>query len=130
VLRMAAEASPARKQAVLDGWYRQQLHAAVPDLIVRWQSLLGVKLERFFVQHMKTRWGSCNHTARTIRLNTELAKKPPVCLEYLVAHEMIHLIEPNHGPRFVELLDRYMPKWRHYRDELNRLPVRHEDWVY
>jgi hypothetical protein len=79
---------------------------------------------------MKTKWGSCNHRAGTIRLNTELAKKPPVCLEYLVVHELMHLIEPTHGPRFVELMDRFMPKWRHYREELNRLPVRHEDWVY
>lgn len=130
VLRMAAGASPARKQAVLDAWYRQRLHAAVPDLIARWQPLLGVKVKRFFVQRMKTRWGSCNHVAHTIRVNTELAKKPPVCLEYLVVHEMVHLIEPTHGARFAELMDRFMPKWRHYRDELNRLPVRHEDWAY
>lgn len=130
VLRIQAGAGQVRKQAVLDGWYRQQMHEATPALIARWESLLGVKAERFFVQHMKTRWGSCNPAARTIRFNTELAKKPPVCLEYLVAHEMIHLIEPTHGPRFVELMDRFMPKWRHYRDELNRLPVRHEDWAY
>lgn len=130
VLAVKAGSSQARRQAVLDAWYRQQVHEAVPALMARWESLLGVRAERYFVQHMKTRWGSCNHVARTIRLNTELAKKPPVCLEYLVAHEMIHLIEPTHGPRFVELMDRFMPKWRHYQDELNRLPVRHEDWAY
>ena len=130
VLGVKADASLERKRSVLNAWYRQQVHAAVPPLGDRWGALLGVNAERFFVQHMKTRWGSCNHAARTIRLNTELAKKPPVCLEYLVAHEMVHLIEPTHGPRFLELMDRFMPKWQHYRDELNRLPVRHEDWAY
>ncbi len=91
---------------------------------------LGVKVERFFVQRMKTKWGSCNHKARTIRLNTELAKKPAECLEYIVVHEMVHLLEPTHNARFVALMDRAMPKWQHYRQVLNRLPVRHEDWEY
>jgi len=130
VLRLPASAGSVRRQATLNAWYRRLLHTAAPPLIARWEPLLGVKTQRFFVQHMKTKWGSCNHRAATIRLNTELAKKPPVCLEYLVVHEMIHLIEPTHGSRFVGLMDRFMPKWRHYRDELNRLPVRHEDWVY
>lgn len=130
VVRAKGGASPIQRQTLLDRWYRQQVQEAVPALLVRWEPRLGVKANRFFVQHMKTKWGSCNHRAGTIRLNTELAKKPPVCLEYLVVHELMHLIEPTHGPKFVELMDRFMPKWRHYRDELNRLPVRHEDWVY
>jgi len=129
-LRMPVGASQARCQRMLDAWYRHLLHEAAPDLIARWEPLLGVKVARFFVQHMKTKWGSCNHQAGTIRLNTELAKKPPVCLEYLVVHELMHLIEPTHGPRFLSLMDRVMPKWQHYRDELNRLPVRHENWAY
>jgi hypothetical protein len=91
---------------------------------------MGVKVERFFVPRMKTRWGSCNHGACTIRLNTELAKKPSECLEYIVVHEMVHLLEPTHNDRFVSLMDQFMPSWQFYREQLNRLPVRHEDWAY
>ena len=91
---------------------------------------MGVKVERCFVQRMKTKWGSCNHRARTLRLNTELAKKPRECLEYIVVHEMTHVLEPTHNARFVALMDQCMPQWRFYRDQLNRLPVRHEDWAY
>jgi len=130
VLRTRSGANVRQRQALLDGWYRRQVQEAVPSLLARWEPRLGVKANRFFVQHMKTKWGSCNHRAGTIRLNTELAKKPPACLEYLIVHELMHLIEPTHGPRFLELMDRFLPKWRHYRDELNRLPVRHEEWIY
>ena len=79
---------------------------------------------------MKTKWGSCNPTAHTIRLNTELAKKPRECLECIVVHEMVHLIAPTHNARFVATMDQFMPKWQFYRDILNRLPVRHECWGY
>jgi len=85
---------------------------------------------RLFVQRMKTKWGSCTPGFRSIRLNTELAKKPPECLEYVVVHELLHLLEPTHNQRFVALMDQFMPKWQHYRDMLNRLPVRHEEWEY
>jgi len=118
------------REALFEGWYREQIKAAVPPLLARWQPLMGVKVERFFVQRMKTRWGSCNHKARTIRLNTELAKKPAECLEYLVVHELIHLLEPTHNARFVALMDRFMSKWQFYREVLNRLPVRREKWSY
>ena len=91
---------------------------------------MGVKTERFFVRRIKTRWGSCNHTARTIRLNTELAKKPLECLEYIVVHELVHLLEPTHNARFVGLMDQFMPSWQSRRDALNRLPVRREEWSY
>ena len=91
---------------------------------------MRVKAERFFVQRMKTRWGSCNPASRSIRLNTDLAKKPPECLEYIVVHELAHLIEPTHNARFTSLMELFMPKWRQIKDELNRLPVRHEDWEY
>ena len=89
-----------------------------------------MNVARFFVQQMKTKWGSCSPEAKSIRLNTDLAKKPPECLEYIVVHEMIHLLEPTHNNRFVTLMDQFMPNWRFYRTELNRLPVRHEDWAY
>ena len=93
-------------------------------------SLLGVKVGKFFVQKMKTKWGSCSPASKSIRLNTDLAKKPPECLEYIVVHEMIHLLEPTHNASFITLMDQFMPKWRFYKDELNKLPVRHENWAY
>jgi len=119
-----------KKQAVLEDWYRAQLKEAVPPLIAKWESLMRVKVERFFVQRMKTKWGSCNRGSASIRLNTDLARKPRECLEYIVVHEMAHLLEPTHNSRFVALMDHYMPNWRFYREVLNRLPVRHERWAY
>jgi len=122
--------SDERKQEILETWYREQLKAVVPGLIAKWQPLMGVKVERYFVQRMKTKWGSCSPGTKRIRLNTELAKKPPECLEYIVVHELVHLLEPTHNKRFISLMDQFMPKWRFYKDELNQLPVRHEFWVY
>ena len=91
---------------------------------------MGVHVERFFVQRMKTKWGSCSRRSASIRLNTDLAKKPRECLEYIVVHEMAHLLEPTHNTRFTDLMDHFMPGWRHHRELLNRLPVRHENWLY
>ena len=119
-----------RRQAILEAWYREHLKEAVPAMIAKWEPLMGVKVERFFVQRMKTRWGSCNPGAKSIRLNTELAKKLPEFLEYIVVHEMAHLLVPTHNNRFTALMDQVMPKWRFYKDGLNALPVRHEDWAY
>lgn len=79
---------------------------------------------------MKTKWGSCNHRARTVRLNTDLARKPRECLEYIIVHELIHLLEPTHNARFIALMGPYMPRWQSYRQILSRLPVRHENWTY
>ena len=110
LLRVRPRTDEDKRQALVEEWYREQLKEAVPPLLARWQPLLGVKVERFFVQRMKTKWGSCNHKARTIRLNTELAKKPAECLEYIVVHEMVHLLEPTHNARFIALMDRFMPQ--------------------
>ncbi len=130
LLRVRPRTDEAKRKALVEEWYREQLREAVPPLLARWQPLLGVRVERFFVQRMKTRWGSCNHKARTIRLNTELAKKPAECLEYIVLHELVHLVEPTHNARFVALMDQFMPKWQLHRQLLNRLPVRQEKWSY
>lgn len=119
-----------RRQDLLEQWYRSLVRAAVPELLARWEGRLQVRVAGVFVQRMKTRWGSCNPSARTIRLNTDLAKKPRECLEYIVVHELTHLLEPTHNARFVALMDRFLPKWQAHRDNLNRLPVRHEDWQY
>ena len=130
LLRTRPATSEEKKQAVLDEWYREQLKEAVPALIAKWEPLMGVKVERFFVQRMKTKWGSCSPGSGSIRLNTDLAKKPRECLEYIVVHEMAHLMEPTHNSRFIALMDLFIPQWRFCREALNRLPVRHESWGY
>jgi len=91
---------------------------------------MAVKVERFFIQRMKTKWGSCTPVSASIRLNTDLAKKPRECLEYIVVHEMTHLLEPTHNRRFIALMDHFIPEWRYRKQMLNRLPVRHETWEY
>ncbi len=130
LLRVRPGTNDDMKQEVVAQWYRDQIKAAVPELIAKWEPIMGVKVERIFVQKMKTKWGGCNPATRSIRINTDLAKKPHEHLEYIVVHEMAHLLEPTHNNRFVALMDQFMPKWQFYRDELNRLPVGHEDWVY
>lgn len=130
LLHVRPGTSTVGKHAIVEEWYREQIKKALPPLLAKWEPLLGVKVKRFFVQRMKTKWGSCNHQARTIRLNTELAKKPSECLEYIVVHEMIHLLEPTHSERFFALLDQFMPNWQHHRAELNRAPLGHVLWEY
>ncbi len=110
------------RQAVVEEWYRDQVRGAVPPLLARWEPQLGVNLERFQVRRMKSRWGSCTPSARTIRLNTELAVRPPELLEYIVVHELVHLLEPSHNSRFHGLMDRFLPDWKTHRDALNRDP--------
>jgi predicted metal-dependent hydrolase len=122
--------STERRQEIIEDWYRVLLKAAAQPLIANWEPIMGVKVDRLFVRRMKTKWGSCSRTSASIRLNTDLAKKPSDCLEYIVVHEMAHLIEPTHSGRFIDLMDRLMPNWRFYRQLLNRLPVRHENWRY
>ena len=119
-----------RRAEVLEAWYRDQLREAVPPMQSDWERRIGVHARRLFVQRMKTRWGSCNPATHTIRLNTDLAKKPRECLEYILVHELVHLLEPTHNARFLSLMDRFLPGWTHRRDQLNRLPVRHVDWTY
>ena len=130
ILRLRPGTSPSKRAELLDAWYRAQIREALPAIVAKWEPLLGVKVERCFVQRMKTRWGSCNPCTRSIRLNTDLAKKPEECLEYIVVHEMVHLLEPTHNSRFLALMDRFLPRWQLHRDTLNRLPVRHEHWSY
>lgn len=130
VLHIRPGTSDEQKQDLLAEWYREKLKEVVPALIAKWEPLMGVKVEKTFFQRMRTKWGSCNHRAKNIRLNTELAKKLPECLEYVVVHEMAHLLEPSHNSRFIALMDQFMPKWKFYKDELNRSPLGNEDWKY
>lgn len=112
-----------RRRQILSCWYRQQLRQILPLLIAQYEPILGVRVREFGIKTMKTKWGTCNPVAQRIWLNLELIKKPPACLEYVVLHEMVHLLEANHGDRFVALMDRFMPLWRAHRHELNRRPI-------
>ena len=119
-----------RRGEILEAWFRDQLREAALPLIADWERRMGVSVNCLFVQRMKTRWGSCNLSTRAIRLNTDLAKKPRECLEYILVHELVHLMEPTHNERFVRLMGQFLPGWEHRRDELNRLPLRHVEWEY
>jgi len=118
----------AKRQEVMDEWHRALLHQLVPALIRKWEPKLKVKVTGYFLQRMKTKWGSCNHTASHIRLNTELVKKPKDLLEYVIVHEMAHLTEPTHSDRFISILEEHFPTWREARAELNDLPLTAEAW--
>jgi predicted metal-dependent hydrolase len=129
-LRVRPGWDQARRHSELDAWYREQVRSDLPALLAKWEPLMGVKVGRVFVQRMKTKWGSCNPATASLRLNTDLAKKPRVCLEYIAVHEMTHLLEPTHNSRFVALMDQFLPNWKERQQTLNRLPLRHDTWVY
>jgi predicted metal-dependent hydrolase len=120
----------AQRERVLLAWYRQQLKALIPPLIAQWEAAMGASVAEWGVKQMKTKWGACNIEARRIWLNLELAKKPVQCLEYIVVHEMVHLLERHHNDRFTKLMDSFMPQWRLHRAELNRAPLGHATWRY
>jgi predicted metal-dependent hydrolase len=130
LLRVRPGTDRHKREAMMEQWYRENVKSAAPALVAKWERLMGIKVRRVFVQRMKTKWGSCNHCAGTIRLNTDLAKKPKECLEYIIVHEMVHLLEPTHNDRFMVLMERFMPRWQSHRETLNRLPVRHESWAF
>jgi len=102
----------AKREALIEDWYREELEAALPPLLARWEPILGVQAAKVSLRTMKTRWGSCSTKPRTIRLNTELARLDPECLEYVLVHELVHLLEPSHNARFKALMDRHLPGWR------------------
>ncbi len=118
------------KALILKEWYRKELKKQIPDLIKKWEKVIGVRSQAWGVKHMRTKWGACNVDEKRIWINLELAKKPTLCLEYIIVHELVHLLERNHNDRFVSLMNKFMPKWRLHRDELNKLPVAHNDWGY
>jgi predicted metal-dependent hydrolase len=127
-MQLRPGSTPEQRARLLHEWHKRQLHAAVPPLIHKWEQRLGVTVNNYYLQRMKTKWGSCNHRAGNIRLNTELVKKPLDLLDYVVLHEMAHLIEPAHNTRFMEILAAHYPGWREARDELNALPLAPECW--
>lgn len=129
-LYIRPETNTEKRKEILEEWYRSQLKVKIPELISKWEIVMGVKVNDFGIKKMKTKWGTCNIGAKRIRLNLELAKKPVSCLEYIIIHEMTHLLERNHNTRFVALMNSFLPNWKEVKEELNRLPVSHTEWGY
>lgn len=119
-----------QRERVMLAWYRQHLKEQIPALIEKWEPVLGVRVADWRVKQMKTKWGTCNVEARRIWLNLELAKKSTQCLEYIIVHEMVHLLERHHNDHFAEQMRKYMPQWKLHREELNRSALGHEEWSY
>ncbi|MBA7537865.1 hypothetical protein ES705_30135 [subsurface metagenome] len=119
-----------KRKKFINEWYRSELKKIVPDIISKWEEKIGVQSNEFGIKKMRTKWGTCNTQAKRIWLNLELAKKPIECIEYIIVHELVHLLERKHNDRFISLMNKFMPKWRFHRDELNRLPFSHLDWKY
>lgn len=128
VLTVRPGSTAQKRSEVMHEWHKTLLHEVVPVLIQKWEKRLKVHVEQYFLQRMKTKWGSCKHTARHIRLNTQLVTKPKDLLEYVIVHEMVHLIEPTHSERFLSILGKHCPAWREARAELNELPLAAESW--
>jgi predicted metal-dependent hydrolase len=119
-----------QRERVLTNWYRKNLKEMIPPFIEKWEKIIGVEVAEWEVKIMKTKWGTCNREAKRIWLNLELIKKPEICLEYIIVHEMVHFLERNHTQRFIDLMDKFMPQWRSHREELNSSALKHEDWEY
>lgn len=130
LLQVPPGSSVEHKSKVLKEWYRKQLKEQIPPLLEHWEAIIGVQANDWGVKLMRTKWGACNTRAKRIWLNLELAKKPTICLEYILVHELVHLHERHHNDRFIRLMDQFMPKWRLIREELNRAPLSHLDWEY
>lgn len=129
-MRVRPDTSLKKRRAIMDEWYRARLKELVPEVIAKWEKVMGVAVKEFAVKKMRTRWGTCNPEAGRIWLNLELAKKPFQCIEYIVVHEMVHLLERNHNDAFIAYMNHFLPEWKDLRQELNKLPVSHSDWVY
>ena len=129
-LFVRAGTSVERREAVLLRWHREQLRELIPPLLAKWEPILGVEVSDWGIKKMKTKWGSCNPASRRVWLNLELAKKPAQCLEYIVVHELVHLLERHHNERFAALIEAHVPQWRQYRAMLNKAPLGHVEWGY
>lgn len=119
-----------RRQNILDEWYRSQVRAAAVPLVEKWQPIMNVRIDRLFIQKMKTKWGSCSPERRYTRLNSELGKKSFECLEYVLVHELAHMLERHHNQHFLEIMNRFLPNWRLLRQKLNESPLSHTEWEY
>lgn len=122
--------SVSRRHEIMNEWYRKELKNAIPELMQKWEKTIGVSASSWGIKLMKTRWGSCNRKAKRIWINLELAKKPTICLEYVIVHELVHILEGHHNDAFKKYMDAFMPQWRMYKDQLNRFPISHSSWRY
>lgn len=129
-LYIQKECTEEQRAHIMKEWYRKELKKLVPELILKWEQIIGVTSNDWGIKQMRTKWGACNIEEKRIWLNLELVKKPLICIEYIVVHELVHLLERNHNEKFVKHMDHFMPKWRIHRDLLNSLPVAHTDWGY
>jgi hypothetical protein len=129
-LHVRREITAEQRERLLQRWYRQQLKELIPPLLERWKLRLSVHANEWAIKRMKTKWGACNVHARRIWLNLELAKKPVQCLEYIIVHELVHLLERHHNDNFISLMNNFLPQWRSRRDELNAAPLAHASWSY
>jgi predicted metal-dependent hydrolase len=128
VLQVRPHSSTEKRAEVMNGWYRAQLLPKAQALITKWDKRIGASARHWAIKKMKTRWGTCNHKKARILLNLELAKKPITCLEYVVVHELVHILENKHSQRFSDLMSLHLPKWRSIRDDLNRFILSYEEW--
>jgi hypothetical protein len=119
-----------KRQVIMNEWYRQQLKQLAPPVIEKWEKTMGVSINEFAIKKMKTKWGTCNREAKRIWLNLELAKKPFHGIEYIIVHELAHLLERSHNGNFIAIMDTFLPEWKHLKNELNQLPVSHGEWTY
>jgi len=118
-----------KRKKILDEWYRKTLTEIVPTVIAQYEESMKVNVVEFAIKKMKTKWGTCNIEAKRIWLNLELAKKPRECIEYVVVHEMTHLLERHHNEEFIAYLSKFFPKFGFYREMLNKSTLRHEKWT-
>ena len=130
ILQVRPNSSIEKRSDLMMQWYRNELQPVADKLMAKWQKKIGVEVKRWGIKRMKTRWGTCNHKAGRILLNLELAKKPLSCLEYVIVHELLHMIEKKHNENFVNMLAKYIPKWRSIKEELNQSMLTHEEWNY
>lgn len=129
-LAVRPESDREQRERVLNEWYRSLLRERIPGLISFWEQRVGVHVREWGIRKMKTRWGTCNQGARRIWFNLELAKKPETCLEFIVVHELVHILERHHNDLFRSHMDRLLPSWKRVRDELNQAPLGDERWDY
>ncbi len=122
--------SLSKRAELMNEWYRKELKKVLPEVVNKWEKQIGVSASSWAIKSMKTRWGTCNRRVGRIWINLELAKKPPICLEYVVVHELVHLLEGHHNDRFKKYMDEFMPRWRMYKEQLNRFPISHGEWKY
>lgn len=128
ILTVKPKSNVLKRERLMQDWYRDELRTFLNQAVEQWEKKIGVKTKQWGIRRMKTRWGTCNHKAKRIWFNLELVKKPVSCIEYVITHELIHLIEEKHGDKFVALMNKYKPKWQDEKEELNRLILSHEEW--